>query len=65
VKLLPWGRVVGKLMIGSKPGAVCVDHADSHRAYREKGPQFWMQYEVQTDKEGNFTIERFAPAMCR
>jgi peroxiredoxin len=61
IKLLPWGRVEGKLLMGSKPGANQNVTMSLNRPYEEKAPRFWIQYDTNTDKDGNFVFER-APA---
>jgi uncharacterized GH25 family protein len=58
IKLQPWGKVTGKFMMGSKPGANAQLSLYYNRTYEERAPRFYIQYETVTDKDGNFSIER-------
>ncbi len=61
VTISPWGRIEGTLRIGAKPG---IDKAVAFlpRPSREvEQPRIQFEYEIQTDKDGNFVFSRVLP----
>jgi len=61
IKLQPWGKIEGKLMIGSKPGASQTINLSYNRPFDEKAPRYFVQYEATTDKDGNFSFAQVVP----
>jgi hypothetical protein len=61
VKLQPWGRVVGKLMKGSKPWPNEMVKLNYKWNYNPKNEQIHFEYEAKCDQEGNFVFERVVP----
>jgi beta-lactamase regulating signal transducer with metallopeptidase domain/peroxiredoxin/5-hydroxyisourate hydrolase-like protein (transthyretin family) len=60
--LRPWGRLVGKVMVGTKPGA------NQRVSFEPKRPErgdtsflLGYGYETQTDGEGRFVFDRIVP----
>jgi hypothetical protein len=69
ITLQPWGRLVGKVILDSRPAENEEVFAHSQiRHYDETGRQFiFVQYsmEAKTDSEGRFTFEKVPPGRCR
>jgi peroxiredoxin len=65
VRLQPWARVEGKLMIGSKPGtneSIKLDRAwIPYEDYPREWPALSLFVDTTTDKEGRFVFERVPP----
>jgi peroxiredoxin len=65
VKLQPWARVEGKLMIGSRPGANEEMHLwPAHIPYEDYPrdfPALEMYLKTETDSDGKFSFERVPP----
>jgi Carboxypeptidase regulatory-like domain len=60
VRLIAWGRIEGRLMIGASPGAnqqVAVT-VDSNRVYRPDAIMIFHQINPMTDALGNFVAEQ-------
>jgi len=65
VRLQPWARVEGRLMIGARPGTnesvrlwpAHVPHADHPRSF----PALGLYLRTTTDREGKFVFERVPP----
>jgi peroxiredoxin len=65
IRLQPYGRVEGKLMIGKKPGAeetINLSIAEPHYAsYPRSFPALSFYAHAKTDADGNFVFERVPP----
>jgi peroxiredoxin len=61
IRLAPWGKVEGKLLIGSKPAAGHMIYLSHDRPHDETAPRFFAQYDGISDKEGNFVFDRVIP----
>jgi hypothetical protein len=60
--LTKWGRIQGRLMVGTKPGAGAELQAQSDGVVSDKTPvQISMVNRAKTDANGNFTMERVIP----
>ena len=60
--LTKWGRIQGRLMVGTKPGAGAELQAGSDGLTSDKTPvQISMVNRAETDAGGNFTMERVIP----
>jgi beta-lactamase regulating signal transducer with metallopeptidase domain len=66
IQLTAWGRIQGRLMIGTKPGAAIELQAGSLDQALANGPaQLSMCNRAQTDADGNFTMDRVIPGMVQ
>lgn len=69
VRLRPWAKVQGKLMIGSRPGAyedVCLDQAHlPYEFHPRDSPPLSLFLKAQTDESGLFSFERVPPLNLR
>jgi peroxiredoxin len=65
IKLQPWGKVVGRLMIGSKPAASETVVLNYNWTYVPAAPRYQISYESKTDNDGNFVFERAIPKETR
>lgn len=61
VKLEAWGRIEGRVMIGSKPGAGVGTALNINEPYERNRPRLTFHYEGQADNEGRFVFERVRP----
>jgi hypothetical protein len=64
VTLSPWGRIEGRMMVGSKPAAgVNVDLFSSVRymAFDRQQPRVFDQLDAKTDDDGKFVVDRVPP----
>ena len=62
IKLQPWGRIEGKLLVGSKPGAnerVVVQLVDNSRDQNQ--PRIHHDIRSSTDETGAFVFDRLPP----
>jgi protocatechuate 3,4-dioxygenase beta subunit len=68
VTLPPWGRVEGKVLIGSKAGAGQDVELLPERPRESGGPRINYESSAVTDKDGHFVLERVVPGrvqVCR
>lgn len=67
IKLKPWGRIEGHLMIGSKPGAQekVIFFFEEVGGWDPKKPRVNFNFETQTDNQGNFVFERVLAGPAR
>jgi hypothetical protein len=66
IQLTAWGRIQGRLMVGTKPGAAIELQAFSIDRARVEGPlQVSMVNRAQTDANGNFTMDRVVPGLIQ
>ncbi|MGD0767949.1 MAG: carboxypeptidase regulatory-like domain-containing protein [Tepidisphaeraceae bacterium] len=64
VTLSPWGRIEGRMMVGSKPATgINVDVFSSGRymAYDAQQPRVFDQLNAKTDDDGKFVVDRVPP----
>ena len=62
IQLKPWGRIEGRLMIGSRPGAdERITMWLSGSRYDPTQPRIYHDIRSETDKGGRFTIKRAPP----
>jgi len=59
ITLAPWGRIEGRLMVGSKPGAgLGLALTQQRMAFDPSQPQVNNQVSITTDGEGKFVVDR-------
>jgi protocatechuate 3,4-dioxygenase beta subunit len=63
ITLTPWGRVQGRMMVGSKPDAQQdVDLSQSQNMpYDPAAPRIFYQHSAKTDDDGRFVFDRVSP----
>jgi hypothetical protein len=61
LKLQPWARVEGKLIIGKEPGAHEEMRLRFDRRETQNGLRFYYACNTSTDDKGNFVFERIVP----
>ena len=65
VKVQPWGRIEGVVMIGTKPAAGAKVQTWENREHRPNGPNVFHQFEAPVDKDGKFVIPRIKSGEVR
>jgi hypothetical protein len=62
IKLAPWGKIHGKLMVGSKPGAgQTIEVIGQNQNYEPGKPQITNQLSADVASDGSFAIDRVPP----
>ncbi|MGA2442028.1 MAG: carboxypeptidase regulatory-like domain-containing protein [Tepidisphaeraceae bacterium] len=64
VTLSPWGRIEGRMMVGSKPATgmnVDVFSSGRNMAYDPQQPRVYDQLDAKTDDDGKFAVDRVPP----
>lgn len=65
VTLQPWGRVEGKVLLGSRPGANETVHLILDRPMETGAPRIYHDCSGIADKDGHFVIEHVPPGRGR
>jgi hypothetical protein len=59
ITLAPWGRIEGRVMVGSKPAAgLTLDVTRPQMGFDRNQPQVYHQISITTDGDGNFVVDR-------
>lgn len=66
IKLKPWGRIEGRLKVGSKPGAwLTLDIVQTQRDFDQNEPEIFNQIHATTDASGGFVFARVPAGIWR
>ncbi|WP_165248722.1 M56 family metallopeptidase [Paludisphaera soli] len=62
LRLAPWGRVEGRVLIGRRPGAgERIDYEPDHQAYATRLPRLATDYGARADADGRFVLDNVIP----
>jgi thiol-disulfide isomerase/thioredoxin/protocatechuate 3,4-dioxygenase beta subunit len=61
LRLQPWGRIEGVVMIGTRPAAHAVVQGYSPRHHKRDQPELNHDFHAEADEKGRFVIERARP----